>query len=157
MLTQISSRFQTAGRRAALLSLLLVYFLLALTYSVVTPAWETPDELGHVAYIRHLRATGSLPRQKVDAVRASHHPPLYYAVAALFTLPADVDDTTGGWTPNPNFEWTGQGGRNSNIALHRSAETFPYQGQALFLHLCIDQRDGETKKTLFREAAPEIS
>jgi 4-amino-4-deoxy-L-arabinose transferase-like glycosyltransferase len=134
-ISRIATGFRAAGRRSVLLLLLVVYFAVALTYSVLTPAWETPDELGHAAYITHLRANRSLPEQKVGVMGAAQHPPLYYALAALVTLPAPVDDPTGGWIPNPNFVWDAQGGPNSNIALHRSAETFPYRGMALFLHL----------------------
>ena len=126
---------RAGGRRTLLLLLLVAYFVMALTYSVMTPAWETPDEVGHVSYIRHLRSTGSLPQQGIDAVRPAQHPPLYYVVAALFTLPADVNDMTGGLTSNSNFIWASQGGSDNNIAVHRSAETFPYQGQVLLLHL----------------------
>ena len=133
--TRLITRLQAAGRRAVLLLLLVLYFAIAVIYSVVTPAWEAPDELGHAAYITHLRVNGSLPEQKVGSMGAAQHPPLYYALAALVTLPAPTDDTATGWIPNPNFVWSAQGGPNSNIALHRSAETFPYRGMALFLHL----------------------
>ncbi|MBX3052260.1 MAG: glycosyltransferase family 39 protein [Caldilineaceae bacterium] len=128
-------RAKAAGRKTVLLLLLVAYLALAVTYSVVIPAWESPDEVGHIAYIRHLRATGSLPRQGVDGVPNAQHPPLYYALAALVTLPVDTNDTTGARMPNPNFIWAGLGGSEPNAALHHSAETFPYGGQALFLHL----------------------
>lgn len=114
--------------------LVTLYILLALGYSIITPAWEAPDEPSHFEFVTHLRQTGRLPVQEVGRTGASHHPPLYYAIIALATLPADLSDTAGAIAFNPTFIWTGQG-QDPNIAQHRTAETFPYHGQALALHL----------------------
>lgn len=135
MMARIVTGLQAAGRRGVLLLLLVCYFALALVYSVATPDWESPDEAGHVEYILHLRTEGTLPRQEAGVLGAAQHPPLYYALAALLTLPADAHDSSGGRIPNPDFVWSAQGGANNNVALHRSAETFPFRGRALLLHL----------------------
>ncbi len=110
------------------------FMVLAGLYSVITPAYEAPDEPGHFAYALHLRMTGALPVQQRGSLGQSHQPPLYYAIAALVSLPADVADDTGAFRSNPNFKWPGKGNR-VNVALHSTAETFPYAGQALALHL----------------------
>ncbi len=123
------------GRRPFAFALLVSFFLLALSYSVTVPPFEAPDEIGHFYYIFHLRTTRSLPVQRIGELGEAHQPPLYYALAALATLPADLKDSTGAFNPNPKFIWAMQGGYDINAGLHGSAETFPFRGQSLALHL----------------------
>jgi 4-amino-4-deoxy-L-arabinose transferase-like glycosyltransferase len=119
----------------AALAILLAYLALASAYSMVTPLWEAPDEVGHVAFVLHLRQNHTLPVQRIGDLGSSHHPPLYYLIAAALSAPADLSDPTGAFRANPDFIWAGEGGSEANVALHGSAETFPYHGQALALHL----------------------
>ena len=112
-----------------------LYVFLAVLYSVVTPAWEAPDEIGHYAFIQHVRQIGTLPIQQSGVLGEAHQPPLYYLVTAVATLPADISGAIGAFRPNPNFIWAGQGGYDINAGLHGSAETFPFRQQALALHL----------------------
>ncbi|MBV7331105.1 glycosyltransferase family 39 protein [Chloroflexi bacterium TSY] len=56
-------------------------------------------------------------------------------LAATLSLPAHIDDQTGIYQPNPQFMWRSGGGDDVNIALHHTAETFPYRGHSLLLHL----------------------
>jgi hypothetical protein len=60
---------------------------------------------------------------------------LYFTVAALASSIADFDDPTGAYRGNPKFVWSGQGGTEHNAAFHHTAETFPYHGIALAVHL----------------------
>ena len=78
-----------------------------MSYSLTVPAFEAPDEVGHFSYAVHLRTTRSLPVLRVGQLSAAHQPPLYYAVAALAALPADLADHTGAFTLNPRFMWAG--------------------------------------------------
>ena len=80
---------------------------------------------------------GHAPCQSNGWARMSeaHQPPLYYVLAAVAAMPADLEDPTGALNPNSDFIWAGQGGNDVNIGFHTSAETFPFQGQALALHL----------------------
>ncbi len=119
----------------ASLGVLLVFGILATLYSLVTPLWEAPDEVGHFQYIAHLSAGRGLPIQRIGEFGEAHQPPLYYIIAALAAMPADLDDFTGSFTPNPRFIWARQGGDEVNIGVHTTAETFPFQGQALGLRL----------------------
>ena len=112
-----------------------VFALLAALYSLVTPIWEAPDEVGHFDYVAHLRTERSLPRQRMGELGEAHQPPLYYALAALAAAPADLSDATGGFRLNPRFMFAGHGGKDVNISLHGTAETFPYRGEALGLRL----------------------
>lgn len=116
--------------------LALAFFALGLTYSLVTPAFEAPDEVGHFYYAVYLVTHRALPVQSIGALGEAHQPPLYYALVALFTLPADLNDPTGQFVGNPAFMWAGNDGNDVNIALHDpAAERFPWRGHALALHL----------------------
>ncbi len=46
---------------AALLLILLVYFVLASLYAIYTPAWQAPDEPAHYNYVRYLAENGHFP------------------------------------------------------------------------------------------------
>jgi 4-amino-4-deoxy-L-arabinose transferase-like glycosyltransferase len=68
----------------ALAACLVVYLALAVGYSLANPLYESPDELRHVRYVRHIATYRDLPVQRAGGPRAqSHHPPLYYALGAL--------------------------------------------------------------------------
>lgn len=117
------------------LSLLVAFVVLACMYSVITPPWEAPDEVGHFQYVAHLLRTHSLPMQRLGELGEAHQPPLYYAMAAVGAIPADLNDPTGTFRLNPHFMWAGEDGNEVNASFHDSAETFPFRGQALALHL----------------------
>jgi 4-amino-4-deoxy-L-arabinose transferase-like glycosyltransferase len=134
MKPDIVDRFKTKKHVAALV-ILLIYVVSAVAYGIVTPLWEAPDEVGHAGFVMHLRQSHTLPVQRIGSLGSSHHPPLYYLIAAIISAPADINDPTGTIRANPEFMWAGSGGSDVNLALHGSAETFPYRGQALWLHL----------------------
>jgi len=121
--------------RGPYLLLAAYFFLAASLWNLLNPAFEAPDEVGHFAFLQHLVTERSLPRLRPGETGEAHQPPLYYFLAALATLPADWGDPTGAFRPNPGFVWAGQGGTDRNAARHGTAETFPYRGQALALHL----------------------
>ena len=110
--------------------------MLAVTYSLVVPAWEAPDENLHYDYARHLLLHRELPVQapQTDGPSEAHQPPLYYMTAALIAWPADIGGERGAFRPNPTFIGS-LTGSDVNRALHGTAETFPYREQALALHL----------------------
>ncbi len=112
-----------------------LYLIAALLYSLSVPVWEAPDESGHFAYIKHLRSERTLPIQGQHASGEAHQPPLYYVVAAIFSVPSDVTSSVGKWRRNPNFMWNASGGNDVNINILGTAQTIPFQGQSLALHL----------------------
>ena len=79
---------------AALIAL--IFLLLAATYSIVTPIFESPDELWHYPFVWHLAHTWELPVQDPANpqlwYQEGSQAPLYYALAALLTAPIPTDD-----------------------------------------------------------------
>src|SRR5512138_114792 len=66
--------------------ILIGYLALAFGFSIVNPLYESTDELHHFRYIRYLQEFHALPEQRADQPRIqAHHPPLYYAIAAVAT------------------------------------------------------------------------
>ncbi|MGC9394691.1 MAG: glycosyltransferase family 39 protein [Anaerolineae bacterium] len=111
--------------------LLLAFVALAATLSLVNPLFEAPDEIRHYRYVRKLVTEHQLPIQGQEEVRSqSHHPPLYYALAALASA----------WVPSPHTStydhpinpfW---GYRNWEVSVdnkvqywHGDAERFPFR------------------------------
>lgn len=73
--------------------ILIAQAALVLVYSRLTPVGEGPDELSHLAYSRHLLATGRLPvaGDRDLSLTQAEHPPLYYAAGALLGAGGDLD------------------------------------------------------------------
>ena len=115
--------------------MLVLFVVCASIYSIVTPIWEAPDEPAHFSYAMYMRQKLALPVQTMGSIDVAQHPPLYYALAAIASLPANLDDPSGAFRLNPNFIWQARGGMESNASFHHSAETFPYTGIALAVHL----------------------
>ncbi len=115
------------------------FALLALTYSVVTPVFEAPDELQHFAYIAHLAEGRGFPSQgdphALWAQEASQ-PPLYYVLAALVVAPVNMSDLS-------SLVWLNQQASigdplrpgNKNRIIHTGREAWPYRGAVLAVHL----------------------
>ncbi len=116
------------------------FFILAMTYSLVTPLFESPDELWHYPFVWHLARTAQLPVQDPANPQLwqqeGSQPPLYYALAALLTAPVPADNLPQLIRPNPHADIgrvTADG--NANIVVHTPAEAFPWRGAALAAHL----------------------
>jgi hypothetical protein len=114
---------------------LVLYVVLSLAYSAINPLFESPDELLHYQFIRYLTAQHALPVQSADAPTEFHQPPLYYALGAVVSAPLPDD----GYVPRLNAFWRFDGQPpledNKNLYLHTPAESFPYRGTALNVHV----------------------
>ncbi|MHB1294786.1 MAG: glycosyltransferase family 39 protein [Anaerolineae bacterium] len=134
------ARDQLPRRDAWLLAgILLVYLALGAAYSVVNPVLESPDEVRHYPYVKHLADGRGLPVQgQGDAAweQEGSQPPLYYALAAALTFWIDTDDLDEVRTLNPHVK-VGEPGApdNKNILVHGPAEAFPWHGAVLAIHL----------------------
>jgi hypothetical protein len=119
----------------------LTFISLAILYSLATPPLEAGDESRHYAVVKYMADTGRLPVQQPGEAQIhwSHEgnqPPLYYALAALLTFWID----TGSWDDvywyNPHTT-IGDPLRpdNKNITIHPPAESWPWRGHVLAVHL----------------------
>lgn len=79
-------------------------------YGAVLPPFEGPDEKEHLAYVLHLRQTGQYPTYDDQAQTPINQqvgqPPLYYTLAALYSLPLIDASALDANHVNPN-PWTG--------------------------------------------------
>ncbi len=75
-------------------------------YSLTVPPFETPDEVHHYAFARHLSQGHGLPVQTVQAGEAWAHegtqPPLYYFLVGRLTAAIDQSDFASLNRPNPH-------------------------------------------------------
>lgn len=116
------------------------FIVLATIYSVVTPLFETPDEVWHFRFITHVAETGTLPIQDPESPgpwrQEGSQPPLYYLLAAPFVAPMDTSDVDLITQRNPHAA-VGQAGADGNVnfVVHTARERFPWQGATLAAHL----------------------
>jgi hypothetical protein len=108
-----------------------LYFLLALSYSYITPLWNPPDEVRHFSYCEYLARNHSLPyldaTMEAGHITQSVHPPLYYMIGSFFCrdISRPIQETV--------FINDGPGG--SIISHPENESKFPYSGKALDAHL----------------------
>jgi 4-amino-4-deoxy-L-arabinose transferase-like glycosyltransferase len=127
--------------RTILVSILLLFGILGVVYSVVVPPFEASDELWHYPMVKYIADHWALPVQ-VPGVETpwrqeGSQPPLYYALAAAATCWIDTSDMAvvrhlnrhvdnGIATPDGNI----------NLVVHHPArEAFPWRGTVLAIHL----------------------
>lgn len=116
-----------------------LFIILATTYSIVTPIFESPDELWHYPFVWHLARTAKLPVQDPANpglwAQEGSQPPLYYALAALLTAAIPTGDLPALIYRNPH---AGIGlvspDGNANIVVHTPRESWPWQGAVLAIH-----------------------
>jgi len=127
--------------RALLTTILVLFALLGVTYSVVVPPFEASDELWHYPMVKTVADDWELPVQDPADVgpwrQEGSQPPLYYFLGALATLWVDTSDMgrvrhlnthadNGVATPDGNV----------NLVVHHPAhESFPWRGTVLAVHL----------------------
>jgi hypothetical protein len=128
--------------------LLVVFVGLGMTYALVTPCFESPDEWSHLSLVRYWAAHWTLPPRVLPTHPARtgadvawyfeyHDPPLYYApplyhalAAVLASFPwTSMDDLPYLLVPSPSWEagWAPEAGTdpwNKNIFAHRAEETW---------------------------------
>ena len=119
--------------------LLVAFFVTGLAYSLVVPPFETPDEIYHYAFARHLAAGNGLPVQGPEKTgpweQEGSQPPLYYGLVALATAGIDQGglDSFAVQNPRANLGDPHQPG-NKNFMLY-SAQRRPLVGVNLALHV----------------------
>jgi 4-amino-4-deoxy-L-arabinose transferase-like glycosyltransferase len=130
-----------AGRFLNIKTILLVFLLLGVIYSVVTPIFEASDELWHYPLVQWLSKGNPLPVQDAQNVgpwkQEASQPPLYYWLMGWATFWIDTGDMAQTRQENPHVDngiITPDG--NRNLVVHRpQREAFPWSGTALAVHL----------------------
>lgn len=121
--------------------LLAIFALLAATYSVVTPPFETPDEIWHYAVIQHIASGQGLPVSGPDTDAAwqqeGTQAPLYYLLAAAATVWIDQSDFPAVYARANPHAAPGQPDTpiNRNYQIHHADEHWPWRGAFLALHV----------------------
>ena len=121
--------------------LLLAFVVLAGVYSLVTPPFETPDEIWHYAFIQHLASGRGLPVAQPNTQelwrQQGSQAPAYYLAAAGLTAWLDQSDFRAIYgRANPHAAI----GRpdaiaNRNYLIHHQDEGWPWRGAILALHI----------------------
>lgn len=127
------------NERLLVAATLLLFLLLGLWYSLAVPPFETPDEIYHYAFARHLAQGNPLPVQSADVKgpweQEGSQAPLYYMAVGWLTAAIDQSDFAAISTFNPRANigdplFLG----NKNRMLY-SAAVHPLQGVNLALHI----------------------
>lgn len=132
-------RWMNRGGTVARCGLVLLYLILAVSFAIITPPFEAPDETGHLFYINHVARTGSLPVQ-IDPERRvvgeGHQFPLYYVIGAipvrLFLADNSVDLLP---VKNRRYEAADAKGRDFPRFLHRDVEFFASDSDRAMFYL----------------------
>ena len=117
-----------------------IFILLGLTYSLVTPIFETPDEFQHFATLQYIARTGKLPVVGQPDNDLSGHEgfqyPLYNMLGAASTFWIDTSDLRQQFVPQPkaNFGDPAVPGKK-NAFIHGPNQAFPYHGTTLAVHI----------------------
>lgn len=115
-----------------LLAVSIAFVVLALSYSVVVPLGEAPDEVSHYSYVRHLASERTLPRPAGTVFGEVFQPPLYYALVAPATA----------WAPWQGVPVDGSGDfeldhptRRIRVLIQPAAARWPWSNEAMAWHL----------------------
>ena len=132
-------RLETIKRHWAIALILAAFFALGMTYSIITPIFEAPDELQHYARTKRLaEAIGLIqldPTVSRLANQERYQQPLYHLMGALATFWDDASDMSKLLWFNPHADiGVAKEDGNVNLLIHTSAESFPYRGTSLGVH-----------------------
>ena len=127
-------------RHQAAAAILTLFVFLGVTYSIIVPVFEAPDELYHYPFVAHLAQGGGLPIQRPVHQemwqQEGSQPPLYYILASALNRWLDLSDLRAIYRPNPHARvGIPLAHDNKNIVIHTDRETFPWRGAVLGLHL----------------------
>lgn len=127
-------------RHQAAAAILTLFVFLGVTYSIIVPVFEAPDELYHYPFVAHLAQGGGLPIQRPVHQemwqQEGSQPPLYYVLASALNRWLDLSDLRAIYRPNPHARvGIPLAHNNKNIVIHTDRETFPWRGAVLGIHL----------------------
>jgi len=128
------------NRHGMIAVILILFVVLGTLYSIVTPLFETPDEVWHYLYVKHVADGGGLPVYREDTTfpmrQEASQPPLYYLLTGWATAWIDTSDVETVVRYNPHAAiGAPEAWGNRNVISHTPYEGFPYRGAALAAHL----------------------
>lgn len=135
------TRTASSPRAWGLWSLLAVFAAAAVYFSIKVPAFETPDEFQHYAFVQHVVTWYDLPKSEAQTPglwrQQGVQAPLYYIAGALLT--AWVDQSTLQTTAHRvnRFAKLGQADAqdNRNYFLPHADDAWPWRNEFLALHI----------------------
>lgn len=118
----------------------LLFIILGLGYSTLTPVFEHSDETLHYPYVKHLADGRGLPLAVPGRLwhQEGTQPPLYYAIVAATTFWIDTGNLPDLLQPNRHWLFTEVRSLindNQNVVLHGPMDAFPYRRAALAVHM----------------------
>jgi 4-amino-4-deoxy-L-arabinose transferase-like glycosyltransferase len=126
----------------SLLILLSLFVLITTLYSILTPAFETPDEIWHFAFIQHVATGQGLPVSEPNSQalwrQQGVQAPGYYLAAAALTAWIDQSDFPAIYDRANPHRAIGQPDApgNRNYLIHYpDTKGWPWQGSILALHI----------------------
>ena len=127
-------------QRWALGAIVVLFIALGTLYSVVTPLFETPDEVWHYLYVKYIADGRGLPIYHEGVQFPMHQeasqPPLYYLLNGWITSWIDTSDVDDVVRYNPHAAIGALSVRgNRNVISHTPYEDLPYRGTVLAAHL----------------------
>lgn len=122
--------------------ILIAYFAIGLSYILLNPLWEAPDEIHHYPMVHYLQTHNlMLPSQAEGTVglwqQEGNQPPLYYLLAAILTSPIDTSDINTVMRVNPHADIgiIRPDGNVNRLVHNPQQETFPSNGAVLATYI----------------------
>ena len=118
-----------------------IFATVAIYFSIKVPAFETPDEFQHYAFVQHLVTWHDLPKSENDTPglwrQQGVQAPLYYLAGALLTLWVDQSDFQSTAQRVNRFAKIGQAGAqdNRNYFMPHEDDGWPWHQEFLALHI----------------------
>jgi hypothetical protein len=125
---------QSLRDRRLLGGILVVFVALSVTYNIMLPLFEAPDEADHYRFARWLASGQPYPDLVKDAGEAGHEiwqTPLYYYIVGPFVRLAQGGEPYETAPLNPGYP----AGYSGLVHVHAVPEMFPYTGTSLAVHL----------------------
>jgi 4-amino-4-deoxy-L-arabinose transferase-like glycosyltransferase len=131
----------TTQQRFILLTIIVAFLILGISYALATPPLEASDEYKHYPFVQYVQTTRVLPVLAPDNpglwLQEAAQPPLYYVLMAILTTGIDTADLPELHHKNPQA-FIGNPGQvgNKNLIIHDpQLEAFPWQGSVLAVYL----------------------
>ncbi len=129
-----------SGTLTAVGLILALYLLVTITYGLINPLFEAPDEVWHYFTAQYIAENGRLPLITAEPdpwlSQEAAQPPLYYIVSAALIAPIDTTAARQEVRSNP-LAYPGDASLQANINqfIHPPRETWPWDGYVLAAHL----------------------